>query len=66
LIALSNPSDDYINAFKEFQGLENNKKVVTYPFGVEGYNEGLLKQMMLWYDAEIEGVVQKKSAYFQT
>ena len=65
MITDGGPNDDYQSVFQELQQLEDNKSVVTWAIGVEGYNEELLKQIMPWYTATIDGVPQKRQRLFR-
>jgi uncharacterized protein YegL len=65
MITDGGPNDDYVEAFQKLQELENKKSVMTWAIGVEGYEEELLKQIMPWYEAIIDGVPQKKQRIFR-
>jgi uncharacterized protein YegL len=66
MITDGGPNDeDYDTAFQELQELENRKSVMTWAIGVEGYEEDLLRQIMPWYEAIIDGVPQKKQRIFR-
>jgi len=65
MITDGGPNDDYEDVFRELQQKENDKSVVTWAIGVEGYNEELLKQIMPWYEAIIDGEKQKRQRIFK-
>ena len=66
MITDGGPNDEgFEDVFRELQKLEDEKRVMTLAIGVEGYNEEMLKQIMPWYEAIVDGVKQNRQRIFR-